>query len=152
MPFVSEFISKEDVENYGLRAIDEKFVVGGTSARDWAIDRARDFYLRNVAHGGGSEQEIRNQTKWSFFWHGELLTLRLDLLESGGERRGAGWSRWRLMWINGGEGLPIALKPLDKEFLDDVRAALTAHKGFGGAFSKHTDYSAEIEVSEGCVL
>jgi hypothetical protein len=152
MPFVSEFISANEVEQYELRAIDEKFVVGGTNARDWAIDRDRGYYLRNVAHGAGAEQEVRNQTKWSFYWKGELLTLRLDLLESGGERRGAGWSRWTLVWVNGGDGLPAHLRPSTDEFLSDLRAALTAHNGFGGAFSKHTDYRAEIDVSEGCAL
>lgn len=62
--------------------------MGGTNARDWVIDRDRDSYLRNVAHGGGAEPELRSRTIWSFQWRGSLLTLRLDLLESGGERRG----------------------------------------------------------------
>lgn len=152
MPFVSEFISSDDVEKYGLRKIDEDYVVGGTNARDWVIDRGRDSYLRNVAHGGGAEPDIRNRTTWSFQWRGFLLTLRIDLLESGGERRGAGWSRWSLIWVNGGEGLPAELKPFQGEFLSDLTEALTAHKGFGGAYSKHTEYTAEVALSEGCTL
>lgn len=152
MPFTSEFISTTDVENYGLRKIDEAQVVGGTHARDWAIDRDRDSYLRNIAHGGGAEPELRNRTTWSFRWHGYLLTLCLDLLESGGERRGAGWSRWNLVWVNGGEGLPAELKPFREEFLNDLTEALSAHHGFGGAYSKHTEYKAEVDVSEGCTL
>lgn len=152
MPFVSEFISKDDVEKYGLQKIDAAQVVGGTNARDWVIDLNRDSYLRNVAHGGGAEPELRSRTTWSFRWCGSLLTLRLDLLESGGERRGAGWSRWSLVWVNEGEGLPVELKPFRDDFLDDLIAALSAHHGFGGAYSKHNEYKVEVEVSEGCIL
>jgi hypothetical protein len=152
VPFVSEFISKDDVEKYGLENIDAAHVVGGTNARDWVIDRDRDSYLRNVAHGGGAEPELRSRTTWSFQWRGSLLTLRLDLLESGGERNGAGWSRWNLVWVNGGEGLPAELKSVRDEFLDDLITALTTHHGFGGAYSKHTEYKVEVEVSEGCIL
>jgi hypothetical protein len=152
VPFVSEFISNDDVEKFGLQQIDGANVVGGTNARDWVIDRDRDSYLRNVAHGGGAEPELRDRTAWSFRWRGALLTLRLDLVKSGSERRGAGWSRWNLIWVNGGEGLPVELKPFRDEFLDDLIAALSAHHGFGGAYSKHTQYQAEVEASEGCVL
>lgn len=152
MPFVSEFISKDDVEKFGLQKIDEAYTVGGTHARDWVIDRDRDSYLRNVAHGGGAEPELRSRTTWTFLWRGHLLSLRLDLLESGGERGGAGWSRWNLVWVNEGDGLPIELKSFRDEFLDDLIAALSAHHGFGGAYSKHTEYKAEVEVSEGCFL
>jgi hypothetical protein len=83
MPFVNEYIPAEDIEKYHLKEIDKKFIVGGTNARDWTVDRERNIYLRNVANGGGNEPEIRNQTTWSFFWHNELLTLRLDLVGGG---------------------------------------------------------------------
>ena len=53
MAFVNEFIPPEDVEKYHLSEIDKRFVVGGTSSRQWTIDRRRDVYLRNVARGGG---------------------------------------------------------------------------------------------------
>ncbi|PPU15496.1 hypothetical protein [Xanthomonas arboricola] len=152
MAFVSEFISPDDVARYDILSIDRKFLIGGTNARDWVIDREREIYLRNVAHGGGSEPEIRNQTQWTFYWRGELLTLRLDMLESGGERKGAGWSRWMLIWINGGKGLPDHLKSDAPQFVEDLGVALTAHKGFGGIHSKYTDYNAKIEISEGCVI
>ncbi|MCE4552814.1 hypothetical protein LYZ85_24540, partial [Xanthomonas hortorum pv. vitians] len=92
MPFVNEFIPEPDVVKYDLEAIDRDFVVGSTNARDWTIDRDRGLYLRNVANGGGTEIEVRNQTKFSFYWHGELLTLRLDLVDGGGARGQPGWS------------------------------------------------------------
>lgn len=53
MAFVSEFISPDDVARYDILSIDRKFLIGGTNARDWVIDREREIYLRNVAHGGG---------------------------------------------------------------------------------------------------
>ncbi|MFA0923718.1 hypothetical protein [Xanthomonas fragariae] len=152
MAFINEFITSEDIEKYELESIDKKFIFGGSSSRDWVIDREREMYLRNVAHGGAAEPEVRNQTKWSFYWRGELVILRLDLMESGGESKGAGWSHWKLVWINEGKGLPPHLKINCASFIEDLKSALTAHNGFGGAYSKYTDYSAEIDVSEGCLI
>jgi hypothetical protein len=152
MSFVNEFISPEDVEKYGLKAIDEKFIVGGTNARDWTIDRHRGIYLRNVAIGGGADPEIRNQTKWCFFWRDELLTLRLDLLDGGGETGGIGWSQWKLVRVNGSEGLPESLKGLRLEFLDSLKAALTAYRSAGAYSREWSSYRVQIEIDGGCVL
>ena len=114
MPFVNEFIPEADVETYGLKEIDRHFIIGGTNARDWTIDRERDIYLRNVALGAGGEPEIRNQTKWTFYWHGDLLTLRLDLLDGKGGRGEPGWSHWKLVRLNGSSGLPAHLEEHEK--------------------------------------
>lgn len=152
MGFVNEFIPAEDVEAYGLKAIDQKFIVGGTNARDWTIDRERNMYLRNVAIGGGAEPEIRNQTKWSFFWHDELLTLRLDSITGGGSRGTPGWSHWRLVMVNGSYGLPIHLKAKKDAFLADLKEALTAYQGAGVYSTAYTSYSVMLEVDEGCTL
>jgi hypothetical protein len=135
MPFVNEYIPAEDIEKYHLKEIDKKFIVGGTNARDWTIDRERNIYLRNVAIGGGAEPEIRNQTKWSFLWRDELLTLRLDLIDGGGRGYGSsddsGWSHWRLVWLNGSHGLPAHLHPQKEQIFDTLKEALTAYKGGG---------------------
>jgi hypothetical protein len=152
MSFVNEFISADDVEKYGLKAIDEKFIVGGTNSRQWTIDRGRGIYLRNVARGGGAEPEIRNQTKWSLFWCDELLTLRLDLLDGGGETGGMGWSKWKLVRVNGSEGLPQNLKGRQAEFLDTLKAALTAYRSAGTYSRDWSGYRVQIEVDGGCVL
>ena len=151
MGFVNEYISKEDVEKYGLKEIDKHFIVGGTNARDWTVDRERDIYLRNVANGGGAEPEIRNQTKWTFFWHGVPLTLRLDLLTGGGGRGEPGWSHWRLVWVSGGDGLPAHLKSHKEIFLQDLKEALLAYKD-GGVFSSCTSYEVVLDVTAGCSL
>lgn len=152
MGFVNEFIPAEDVEAYGLKAIDQKFIVGGTNARDWTIDRERNMYLRNVAIGGGAEPEIRNQTKWSFFWRGELLTLRLDSITGGGGRGEPGWSHWKLMMVNGSYGLPAHLKKAVDAFIADLKQALTAYQGAGVYSAAYTSYSVILEIDEGCVL
>ncbi|WP_238691782.1 hypothetical protein [Xanthomonas arboricola] len=147
MPFINEFIPELDVVKYDLEVIDRDFVVGGTNARDWTIDRDRDMYLRNVANGGGTEIEVRNKTKFSFYWHGELLTLRLDLVDGGGARGQPGWSHWRLMWINGGDGLPEHLKADKDQFIAGLKEALLTYKDFG-VHSRNTDYHIVLEVND----
>jgi hypothetical protein len=151
MPFVNEYIPAEDIEKYKLKEIDKKFIVGGTNARDWTVDRERSMYLRNVAIGGGAEPEIRNQTKWSFFWHEELITLRLDLIKGGGGRGEPGWSHWKLVWLNGSNGLPEHLKAHKVQMLEDLKEALTAYKDFG-AYSSNTDYHIIFEIDGECVI
>ena len=152
MTFINEFIPAEDVEKYGLKAIDQKFIVGGTNARDWTIDRERNIYLRNVSHGGGAEPEIRNQTKWSFFWREELLTLRLDSITGGGGRGMPGWSHWKLVMVNGSDGLPIHLKDKKDDFIADLKQALTAYQGAGVYSAAYTSYNVVLEIDSECVL
>ncbi|MDR1076495.1 MAG: hypothetical protein LBL59_09430 [Xanthomonadaceae bacterium] len=151
MRFVNEFIPEEDVEKYGLEAIDENFIIGGTNSRQWTIDRERDIYLRNVARGGGNEPEIRNQWKWTFYWHGNLINIRLDLLDGGGGRGKPGWSHWKLIWVNGSHGLPEHLHKYREEILADLKEALIAYKG-SGVYSKNTSYSVILDISNECTL
>ena len=152
MSFVNEFITVEDVEKYDLEAIDNKFLVGQTRARDWTIDRDRDIYLRNVAIGGGADPDFRNQTKWSFYWHGELIYLRLDLVGGGGERDGPGWSHWKMIWLNGSYGLPANLKSRLTGILGDLKQALTTYQGAGIYSADYSDYSVTLDIFEECVL
>ena len=152
MTFVNEFISDADVDKYGLKAIDEKFIVGGTRSRQWTIDRERDIYLRNVARGGGNEPEIRNQTQWSFYWKGHMLYLRLDHMGSGTDADGTGWTRWRMIWLNGSNGLPHQLKPLQSKILADLEQALTAYRSAGKYSKDWPGYRAELQIDGECVL
>lgn len=151
MAFVNEFISPDDIEKYNLEKIDETFVVGGTRARDWTIDRERDIYLRNVAVGSGPDPDERNQTKWTFYWKGTALTLRLDLLDGYGAPGEPGWSHWKLVWLNGNEGLPAHLRPHAEQILQDLREALLTYKDFG-VYSTNTEYQITFEVAEGCTV
>lgn len=151
MAFVNEFIPPEDVEKYHLAEIDKRFVVGGTNARDWTIDRERDIYLRNVANGGGGDPDIRNQTTWTLYWRGDLLVLRLDLLDGHGGRGEPGWSHWLLVRLRGSSGLPAHLKAQKEQILDILKEALVAYKDFG-VYSTNTDYSVTLDIAEGCTL
>lgn len=152
MAFVNEFVPPEDAEKYRLAEIDKRFVVGGTHARDWTIDRERDVYLRNVAHGGGAEPEIRNQTEWTLYWHGDQLVLRLDLLEGRGEHGELGWSHWRLVWVCGTSGLPAHLKSQRTQILDTLKEALTVYQGAGVYSGVYASYSVTLDIAEGCAL
>lgn len=152
MAFVNEFIPAEDVERFGLNEIDKHFVVGGTNARDWTIDRERDVYLRNVANGGGNEPEIANKTTWTLYWKGDLLTLRLDFIASTGKEGEPGWSHWKLMRINGSSGLPAHLQPEQAKILEAITEALVAYRGGGVYSGDYTSFDVTLDVAEECVL
>jgi hypothetical protein len=153
MAFINEFTPPEDIEKYRFAEIDEHFVMGGTSSRQWTIDRDRDIYLRNVALGAGSEIEVRNQLKWTFYWKGYELSMRLDLLDSSGKRGGPGWAHWRLVsvWLDGGNGLPEPLKPHRREILADLKEGLIAYKD-GGVYSSQTDFNVTLDIDSECEL
>lgn len=148
MTFVNEYVSPEDAEKYHLADIDAKFRWGNES-RDWTIDRERDIYLRNISWG--REEETLHESLWTFYWKGTLLTLRLDLLHATGKRGGAAWSHWRLVRLNGTNGLPSALKEHKQAILDDLRYALLAHKD-GGVSSKSTDFTVTLDMAGECIL
>ncbi|MBT2746632.1 MULTISPECIES: hypothetical protein [unclassified Lysobacter] len=151
MPFVNEFIPAEDVERFDLKTIDEKVYVGRTRARDWTVDRERNIYFRNIASGGGADPEIRNRTEWNFFWGGELIYLRLDLISSGEESDRVGWSQWKLMWLNGSSGLPPHLKDHKSQILADLKEALVAYRSFGVYSRDWSGYRVILEIDQGCV-
>lgn len=151
MGFVNEYISDADVEKYNLKAIDEKFISGGTHARDWTIDRERNIYLRNVAMGrglepGGNKVNLSYQTTWTLYWRGDLLTMRLDLLDGKGGCGEPGWSHWRLVWLEG-EHAEIGRR----EVLEVLKEALLAYKDFG-VFSVTSGYSVTLDIDDSCVL
>ncbi|WP_457330188.1 hypothetical protein [Rhizobacter sp. P5_C2] len=77
MAFVNEYIGDEDRQAYGIEAIDQNFVTGGTNSRQWTIDRERDIYFRVVARG---REEVAHQSTWTLFWHGELIVVDLSLV------------------------------------------------------------------------
>lgn len=150
MGYVNEFIPADDIKKYSIEEIDSKFV-GGSRSRQWTIDRERNSYLRNVSRGGGSDPDLRNQTTWTFFWQGELITLQLDLLEASGDPGEPGWSHWLLVRANGSNGLPNHLRSQGIEFLDDLKQALTAYKDLG-VYSSNTGYEVTLDVDKDCAL
>lgn len=146
MGFVNEYIPEADVEKYSIKAIDEEFVVGGTKSRQWTIDRSRDIYLRCVSRGAGGDPDIRNQMEWTLYWKGNLLTLRLDLLEGQGESGELGWSHWRLVWLKGSQGVPAHLKSQRIQILETLEEALTAYQGAGVYSAAYSSYSVTLDI------
>lgn len=138
MAFVNEYIPEADSEEYGIKEINKRFVVGGTSARDWTIDRERDIYLRNVANG---REEFRHQSTWTFYWHGELLVVKLDMVEGRGKRGEPGWSHYKLRHID----MPVHMQDKYAEIVNDLKDALTAYKD-GGVFSANTTYTVTLDL------
>jgi hypothetical protein len=147
--FVNEHISPEDVDRYHLEEIDQKFVIGGVYARDWTIDRTRDVYLRIATRG---REDWRNQTEWTFYWKGDLLILRLDLLDARGGNGEPGWSHWRLAGLNGSRGLPVDLKAERTQIFDSLKEALTAYGGAGVYSANYPDYSVTLDIAKECTL
>ena len=138
MTFINEYIPDPDVKKYDLEEIDKQFIVGGTYARAWTIDRARDIYLRKVAIG---REEFRHQSTWTFYWKGTLLTVELDMVDAGGVRGGHGWSHYKLRHMY----IPPELTSKREEIIADLREALTDYKG-GGVHSTRTTSDTTLDV------
>ena len=138
MAFINEYIPEADVKKYGLEEIDKRFIVVGTNARDWTIDRERDIYLRNVANG---REELRHQSTWTLYWKGSLLVVELDMISACGERGGHGWSHYKLGFI----GIPPCLEDKREEVIADLRETLTAYGG-GGVYTTRTTSETTLDV------
>jgi len=143
MTFINEYIPEEDFEKYKLKEIDSHFHPSSKS-RQWTVDRGRDIYLRRLSRG---REEYAHESWWSFYWHGELLSLQLDVLRAGGEPDKPAWTDWSLRRIAvfNDHKLPEHLKEKLPEIVSDLKAALTAYKD-GGVFSQSTSYSAKLDV------
>lgn len=138
MAFVNEFIPKEDLEKYGIEEIDKQFIVGGTHARDWTIDRERNMYLRRVARG---REELRNLSTWTFLWNDKLLLVELETLKVEGQRGEHITIRQRLVSL----GLPPSMEVDRDTVIRDLKDALTAHKGSGMQSTAKT-FSHRLDV------
>jgi hypothetical protein len=125
MAFVNEYISDEDRQAYGIEAIDQNFVTGGTSSRQWTIDRGRDIYLRVVARG---RDKVAHQSTWTLFWHGELVVADLSLVDITSSRNGKhGSVCYRLRRLR----LPPYLEAQRKKMISDLREALVVYRNEG---------------------
>jgi hypothetical protein len=138
MAFINEFIPEEDVEKYGIEEVNKKYIVGGTNSGQWTIDRERNIYLRCVARG---REEFRNESTWTLYWKGELISIELHLLDAGGSRGKSGWAHWKVHGIY----IPPHLEGRRNDILADLKNALTAYKG-GGVYARTMDYSVTLDV------
>lgn len=144
MTFINEYIPEEDIKKYHIKKTDEKFVIGGTQARDWTVDRKRNMYLRNVANG---REETRGETEWIFYWQNELLYLQLTLADTTGSPGKAGWIHWKLRRITAFDShqLPPHLQLKYSDIIADLKRALKGYKD-AGVFSVCTDFDFTFDI------
>ena len=136
MGFVNEYIPEDDIEKYGIAELDNRFVVGGTTARDWTIDRERNMYLRQVARG---REDTSHLSTWTFLWHDQLIVVYIELLATRGGRGEPCWSHQRIRKLE----MPAQVDRA--EMLTDLREALLAYKD-GGVYSASTAYSLTLDT------
>jgi hypothetical protein len=138
MAFVSEYMSGADAEKYGIEAINNRFIIGGTRARDWTVDRDRDIYLRIVATG---REETASRSTWILFRQGNLIVVELDLVRTTGAVGEPSSSHYKLLRLD----MPSHLQSQKDAVLDDLREALTCY-GDGGVFSTATSFSLILDI------
>jgi hypothetical protein len=138
MTFVNEEVPKQDIEKYGLREINKKFLIGDFEY-EWTIDRERDIYLRWMCY----DPEEPSENDFSFYWKGILLTIRLKR-RGEGVRGGKGSTTWAMQPSMGSTSLwlPKELESKREEIIADLKDALRAFKdfGLGSTIADHTAY------------
>jgi len=139
MAFINEYISAEDIKKFDIEAINKSYTCGGIS-RQWTIDRTRNIYLREVAAGVGHSGKNR---VWHFYWHGDFIELKIEILSSKGGRDEPNWAHKRVH----GFQLPDHLRQNHAEILSDLKEALIAYKD-GGVFASATSYTLDLEICE----
>lgn len=144
MAFVNEYIPKDDFAKYGIEEIDQRFIVGNTHDHSWTIDREREIYLRRVARG---REESSRKSTWTFYWHGELMTVCLETVAAGsdGAKNGHGWVHYQLVdCYMKGFFIPSHLLDRRNEIISDLREALAARKG--GMNSAKVSYETTLTI------
>lgn len=140
MAFVNEYISPQDAAAYGVKEIDRRYVVGGTSATHWTIDRERGIYLRHVANGP-REPELFHKGTWTLFFDGELIEIGIDNLASTGGLSQPCTSHKAVRSMQ----LPARLEGRRDEILAVLREALLAYRD-GGVYAGATSFSLRLDV------
>ena len=144
MAFVNERISEEDRKKYGLDEVDKWLSnTGKVPNRSWTIDHERETYLRVINRG---REEYSYKSTWHFYWRGELMTVCLETLSSGGERGGHGWSHYKLVdCYMKGFFVPDHLLDRRDEIVKDLRDALIEY-GDGGIYSSTTSHDTTLTI------
>ncbi|MGH1471536.1 MAG: hypothetical protein ACRBCS_10105 [Cellvibrionaceae bacterium] len=82
MSFVNEYISKEDIEKYGIEKAYIRYhpflIEDGVPSYhkfDWTVDRASDTYLVQMKTG---REEWANRVTWIFGYKDKEFTIELD--------------------------------------------------------------------------
>ena len=139
MAFVNERIPEADVEKYGLEKIDNELLsIGKTYSRDWTIDRARDIYLREVAIG---RDELSRISTWTFYWKGELIWFKREVVDFKGARNAPCWSHQKVYDFR----IPETVQPHREEIFRDLHDAFLAYRD-GGIFATSTEFSTQLDI------
>ncbi len=139
MAFVNEEIPEADVEKYGLEKIDDSFFgAGGTTSRNWTIDRARDIYLRRVAIG---RDELSHISTWTFSWKGALIWFKRAMIDFKGARNAPCWTHQKVYDFR----IPEAVQNHREEIFRDLHDAFLAYKD-GGIYATCTEYSIQFDI------
>jgi hypothetical protein len=135
MTFINEYIPDDDKKKHNITP-DSNFYLAGIES--WTVDRERNMFLMRRTGGGAEGYPIHH---WAFYWRGHMLDARLQLIDAGGDHRGGhGWARIKLVDIS---GISPALQESKPQIIDDLKDALTAHKGTG-VLSSRTSYEVTL--------
>lgn len=135
MAFVNEYVSQDEIQKYGLGAIDKRYFRGDYKTQ-WTRDHARDIYLRHMRNGG--EEGIWQQT-FTFYWKGTLIEVGLAV-RGDGEKNGKELRIWGLRYIS----IPNELEEYREEILSDLRDALMVY-GVAGLIEPSTNFTISCE-------
>lgn len=138
MAFVNEYISEAGIEKYGIKELDEKFGKGHYKPI-WTVDLGRDIYLRKMYCG---HEEFSNRCTHCFFWKGNLLTVQIDIVGSGGVRNGEQWVNYKMWRME----IPQSINSQEAEIIADLKEAFIAERG-GGVYSTATKFTATFDFS-----
>src|SRR3990167_3733742 len=125
MTFINEFISDHDMDKYGIKELDRRFLKL-THRPQWTKDKENDVFIREMAIG---REEFSNQSDFAMYWKGSLILIRLEVT-GGGERGGLGWSNYKLIKME----LAEELETFRPDILNNLKEALSAFKD-GGVYS-----------------
>lgn len=150
MAFVNEYIKKSDIEKYKIKEIDQQVGIHWrTNSDSWTVDPERGIYLRLVQRG---REEFSYQSGWTFYWHGNLIWIELEMVEGSSARNAPGWARKRVtkLCLMGEKSnqLPPELAEERAQILSDLKEALLAYRD-GGVYSATTSYELFLDVAEG---
>lgn len=140
MAFVNEIIPPQDIVAYGIKDIDKRYVVGGTSSDQWTIDRERNIYLRQVANGP-REIELFYRGIWTLFFDDELIEIGIDNLSSSGELNAPATGHKAVRYMN----IPARLERCRDQIVEALREALLVYKN-GGVYASSFHYSLTLDI------
>jgi hypothetical protein len=128
--FVNEVAAERDVEKFGLRDSNRKSGLSVGGPYEWTVDRATGTYLRYHSY----DREVQGDENFLFCRGGcvDLIVLSSVIGPRGESPRSVTWNFVRRV-ISAG-------KPIDDDYLVDLRAALTVYK-LGGLHDVQQQYS-----------